>query len=94
MEIDPLVALQPNQPRARGGGERAGHLGLAHARLALHEQRLLERGRQVDGSREAPVGEIALARQGLLYGCGGVEAHDPAAASSARLVSTRARWRL
>ena len=50
--------------------------------------------REEDGDGEAPVGEVALARQGLLDGCGAVEAQSPAASSSARRVSTRARWRL
>ena len=94
MEVDALVALEPDQARAGGARQRAGHLGLAHPGLALEQQRLLEARGQEHGRREAPVGEIALARQGLAYGFGAVERHDPAAASSARLVSTRARCRL
>ena len=58
------------------------------------QQRLLERGGQIDGDREAPVGEIALARQSLPDSFGVVEAHASDAVSSARRVSTRARWRL
>ena len=75
-------------------GERLRHLGLAHAGLALEQQRLLERGREEDGGGEAPVGEVALAGQGLLDGCGAVEAQTLTASSSALRVSTRARWRL
>ena len=45
VEVDPLVALQTDQPRAAGVRERARHLRLADARLALQQQRLLERGR-------------------------------------------------
>ena len=47
-----------------------------------------------DGDREALVGEVALAGQGLLDGCGAVEAQTLTASSSALRVSTRARWRL
>ena len=55
------MALQPDQPRAAGVRERARHLGLADARLALQQQRLLERGRQVHARGERPVGQVALA---------------------------------
>jgi hypothetical protein len=91
VEIDALVALEPDQPRAGRTCERLGDLGLAHARLALQQERLFERDREVCGSREAPVGEIALARQGLAYVFWGVEFQGPAASSSARRVSTRAK---
>ena len=49
VEVDALVALQADQPRARRRGERARDLGLADAGLALEQQRLLEgrrRGRR------------------------------------------------
>ena len=95
MEVDPLVALQPDQPRAGGGRERPRDLRLADARLALEQQRLLERDRQVDRGGEAPVGEVALPDQRLLDVADRREAHAAAAASSsARRQSTRARWRL
>ena len=94
VEVDALVALEPDQARAGGGGERLADLGLAHSRLTLEQQRLLERDREEDGDGEAPVGEVALARQGLLDGCWTLEAQCPAASSSARRVSTRARCRL
>ena len=95
VEIDPLVALQPDQARARGLRERARDLGLADAGLPLEQQRLLERGGEEDRGGQAPVGEVALAGQGLLDFRDGGEGHAPAAASSsARRVSTRARWRL
>jgi hypothetical protein len=94
VQVDPLVALQADQARAGRARERLGHLGLADARLALEQQRLLQRGRKVDGSGEAPVSEIALAGQSLLDGCGAVEAQTLTASSSALRVRTRARWRL
>jgi hypothetical protein len=94
VEVDPLVALETDETRSGRPRQRLGHLGLAHARLALDQQRLLESGREIDGDGEAPVGEIALASQGLPDGFRVVEAQLPAASSSARRVSTRARWRL
>ena len=63
VEVDALVALQPDQRGAGRGGQRARHLGLAHARLALEQQRLLERDGEVGGRRQALVGEVALAGQ-------------------------------
>ena len=94
MDVDALVALKPDESRAGRSRERLADLRLADARLALEQQRLLERDREEHGDGEAPVGEVALARQGLLDGCGAVETQSPAASSSARRVSTRARWRL
>jgi hypothetical protein len=55
---------------------------------------LLKGGRQVHGSGEAPIGEIALPAQGLPDGSGAVEPQSPAASVNARRVSVRARWRL
>ena len=49
---------------ARGGRQRPRDLGLAHARLALQQQRLLQREGEVGGGGEALVGEVALAGQG------------------------------
>ena len=64
VEVDALVALQADQLGARRGRQRARHLGLAHTRLALQQQRLLEREGEVGGRREALVGEVPLAGQG------------------------------
>ncbi len=63
MDVDALVALQPDQPRAARGGQRLGHLGLADAGLALEQQRLLEGLGEVDRGGERPVGQVALAGQ-------------------------------
>jgi hypothetical protein len=76
---------------AGGPRERLPHLRLANTRLALEQQRLLESGREVDGSGEAPIGEIALAGQGLPDSSGVLEDQSPAASVSARPVSVRAR---
>ena len=57
-DVEPLVALQPDQPRAGRGRERLRGLGLADARLALEQQRLLEREREEERGREAAVGQV------------------------------------
>jgi hypothetical protein len=54
------VALQADQSRAGCGRERLGGLGLADARLALEQQRLLEYSGEVDRDRKRLVGEVAL----------------------------------
>jgi hypothetical protein len=94
MEVDPLVALEPDQPRAGGPGERLGHLCLADARLTLEEQRLLELEGKVYRCRQSLVGQIPLTRERVLDCGGAIEAQRLTASSSALRVSTRARWRL
>jgi hypothetical protein len=94
VEVDALVALQPDQARAGRGRQRTRDLRLADARLTLEQQRLLQRRSEVDGGREAPVGEVSLPGQGLRDVVGVAEGSYAAASSSARRVSTRARWRL
>jgi hypothetical protein len=61
VEVDPLVTLQADEPRADRAGQRLGDLRLADARLPLDEQRLAELGGEEDRRGERPVGEIALA---------------------------------
>src|SRR6266516_7412361 len=57
-DVEPLVALQADQPRRRGLGKCLGRLGLADTRLTFEEQRLLEREREVQRGREAPLGQV------------------------------------
>ncbi len=94
MDVDALVALQADEPRAGGGGERSGHLGLAHPGLPLEQQRLLERGGQEHRGGERPVGQVTLAAERSCDVFDRVSAQAAAACSSARRHSTRARWRL
>ena len=75
VEVDALVALQPDQLGAGRGRQRARDLGLAHARLALQQQRLLEREREIGGGGEALVGEVALAGQGPRHVLRGLKLH-------------------
>ncbi len=56
--VDALVALQPDQPWAQQRRENLCDLGLADARLALQQERLVQRERQVDRRREAAVGQV------------------------------------
>jgi hypothetical protein len=65
VDVDALVALETDQPRAGGGGERLGDLGLPHARLALDQQRLAELGGEEDRGGQGAVGEVALLAQRL-----------------------------
>jgi hypothetical protein len=97
VDVDALVALQADEPRAGGGGQRLGDLGLADARLALDQQRLAQLGGEEDGRRQRTVGEIALLGERLadrVRRCQGRVAGQATASSRARRVSTRARWRL
>ena len=57
-DVEPLVALEPDQPRVEDAGERLRRLGLADAGLALEQERLLELEREEQRGREAAVGEV------------------------------------
>ena len=97
MDVDALVALQSDEARSGGGGQRLGHLRLAHAGLALDQQRLAELGGQEHRGGQRAVGEVALVGERLadrVRRCQGGVAGQAAASSNARRVSTRARWRL
>jgi hypothetical protein len=98
VEVDALVALQADQARAGRAGQRLGHLRLAHARLALDEQRLAQLAGQEHRGGQGAVGEVPLLAQGLADRVRRRErpaqGATPAACSSARRVRTRARWRL
>ena len=63
VHVDPLVALEADQPRAGRRGERLRGLGLADPGLALEQQRLAELDREEDGDGQRLVGEVALARR-------------------------------
>jgi hypothetical protein len=63
VDVDALVALQADQPRTGGARQRLGHLRLAHPRLALEQQRLLERGGEEHRRGQRLVGQVALCRE-------------------------------
>jgi hypothetical protein len=58
--VDALVALQPDQPAPRPGGERLGDLGLAHPGVALEEQWPLQPQRQEHGRGQPLVGQVVV----------------------------------
>jgi hypothetical protein len=57
--VDPLVALQPDQPGAGDRRDCLGQLGLAHAGGPLDEQRLAEPVGEEDGRRGRRIGQVA-----------------------------------
>ncbi len=65
-DVETLVALEADQPGARGDREGLRRLGLADARLALEEQRLLERKGEEQRGRETAVGQVVGGPEGLL----------------------------
>jgi hypothetical protein len=64
-DVEPLVALQPDQAAAERLGQHLGDLGLADAGLALEEDRPAHLERQEQHGRERAVGEIVRRRQKL-----------------------------
>ena len=61
--VEPLVALQADQPAAERRGQHLGDLGLADAGLAFEEQRAAHLEREKEHGRQRPVGEIVGRRR-------------------------------
>ena len=76
-DVEALVALEPDQPRAEDARQRLRRLRLPHARLALEQQRLLEREREVERGREAAVRQVARLLEAALELVDRGEAHVP-----------------
>ena len=64
--IDPLVALQADQPPAQQLREDLRHLGLADPGLTFEQERLAEGQREVDRGRKPVVREVRMARERAL----------------------------
>ena len=47
-DVEPLVALQPDERRGQRGRDHLGHFGLAHTRLPFEEERTPQLRGQVD----------------------------------------------
>ena len=62
-DVEPLVALQPDQPATQGLRQYLGDLGLADAGLAFQEQRPAHFEREVEHGSKRAVGEIFGFRQ-------------------------------
>ena len=65
IDVQPLVALEPDEPRAERRGQHLGELGLADAGLAFEQQRPTELEREEDGRRERPVGDVVATAEVL-----------------------------
>jgi hypothetical protein len=59
IDVETLVALEADQPRAERRGEDLGELGLADTGLTLEEQRPLELERQEHRGRQRAVRDVA-----------------------------------
>ena len=77
-DVDALVALEPQQLAAGPAGEHLRDLGLAHAGLALEQQRAAQGEREEDRGREALVGEIVVLRERGADVVDRVDHRDPA----------------
>ena len=62
-EVEPFIALQPDEPARERAREHLGDLGLADAGLAFEEQRPPHLEREKEHGRERPVGEIIGRRE-------------------------------
>ncbi len=65
-DVQTLVALEADQPRAEDARECLGRLRLPHASLAFEEQWLLERQGEEERRREAAVGQVVGVLEGYL----------------------------
>ena len=70
VDVEALVALEPDQPRAEARREDLRELRLADAGLALEQQRPAELEGQEHRRRERPVGDVAALAEGGLHGIG------------------------
>ncbi len=74
-DVDALVALQPDQAAAGDVGEHLRQLGLADARLALQQQRLLEHQRQVQHGGQPAIGQVGVFAERVGQRIDGVRRH-------------------
>ncbi len=86
-DVEPLVALQPDQARVRGARERLGRLGLADAGLALEQEWFLERQREEERGRETAVRQVVGGAQRLLQLVDVAEGHDRRVIQNAEALS-------
>ena len=71
VDVQPLVALEPDQLRAQRGRQDLGELGLADPGLALEQQRTAQLQREEDGRRERSVGDVVPRPEVVLDGLDG-----------------------
>src|SRR3989442_3025899 len=92
-EVDALVAREADQARAQHLGHDFGRLGLATARLALDEERLLQVEREKEGRRQGAVADVAALAQTALdvldgRGCAHADKGYEVVRPSTRIVRT------
>ena len=66
VDVEALVALQPDEARPEAGGEHLRELGLADARLAFEQQRTAKLQRQEHGRRKRPVRDVVPSAEVVL----------------------------
>ena len=64
-DVEPFIALEPDQIRPERGGDRAGQRGLADAGLALEEQRPPQPEREEQRHGQAVVRDVVLGGEPL-----------------------------
>src|SRR5690348_975270 len=64
--VEPLVALEPDERRVERTREHLGDVRLPDTGMPFHDERLLERHRQIHGGRDATVRHVALVLHQLL----------------------------
>src|SRR5881398_3018230 len=68
VDVEALVALQPDQLRLEHGGEGPSYFRLPDSRLAFEQQRALEGQREIECRRQVPISNVALRGEGALQG--------------------------
>jgi hypothetical protein len=71
--IEPLIALQPDQPAAQRGGDGLGNLRLADACLTLEEKRLAQLQGQISDGAQITSTDVVLTvekRDGVIDAAG------------------------
>mgnify|MGYP001594628643 CR=1 FL=1 len=74
-DVQALVALQPDQARTECDCERLRRLRLADAGLAFQQQGLLQREREEERRRQAPIGQVVGSAERRLEIVDGAEGH-------------------
>ena len=93
VDVEALVALQPDEPCVERGGEDLGQLGLAHAGLTFEQQRPTQPQAEEDGGDERPIGHVVALAEGRLQAVDGIGmvGHTPTLARLGFVIVHRAR---
>src|SRR5262249_33048024 len=77
VDVEALIALEPDQPRAEDVGEHLGDLGLADSGLAFEEERLGHLEGEEERGCQTSVGDVAVGAQGSLHRVNGGDGRLP-----------------